>query len=224
MVRPRHSFMNRRGFLFLCGMMAENIDTIIFDFGGVLINIDYQLTASAFKELGMIDFDDRFSQAQQTTIFNDFETGKISSQRFINGLLDYLPAGTSPNQVVRAWNAMILDVPKASVDLLESLQGNYRIFLLSNTNEIHIPKALNEWKKVSEIDFYSQFENVFLSHEIGLRKPDEEIFHYVCEKATINRNTTLFIDDSIQHILGARKAGLTAYHLSSDMELSSLFS
>lgn len=211
-------------FLFLCNMIQENIDTIIFDFGGVLININYHKTIEAFKELGINDFEERYSQANQSSLFNDLEIGKISMQRFVNDLLQYLPNGTPPNQVVQAWNAMILDVPKTAVDLLKSLKGKYRLFLLSNTNEIHIPKALMEWRKITDIDFYSCFDHVFLSHEMGLRKPDKEIFSRVCEEQNIQPENALFIDDSPQHIIGASKVGLNTFHLTSDIELASLFS
>ncbi len=205
-------------------MIQEHIDTIIFDFGGVLINIDYHRTIDAFQALGLEDFEERYSQASQSSLFNDFETGKISTQRFVNELLPFLPAGTSPNQVVKAWNAMILDVPTATVDLLQKLQGKYRLFLLSNTNEIHIPKALNEWNKMTSVNFYDCFEHVYLSHEVGMRKPNAEIFQFVCDEQSIRPENTLFIDDSAQHLVGAQKVGLNTHHLTNQASLSALFS
>ncbi|NVK63470.1 MAG: HAD family phosphatase [Flavobacteriales bacterium] len=205
-------------------MIQEHIDTIIFDFGGVLINIDYHRTIDAFQALGLEDFEERYSQANQSSLFNDFETGKISTQRFVNELLPYLPAGTSPNQVVKAWNAMILDVPTATVDLLQKLQGKYRLFLLSNTNEIHIPKALNEWNKMTSVNFYDCFEHVYLSHEVGMRKPNAEIFQFVCDEQSIRPENALFIDDSAQHLVGAQKVGLNTHHLTNQASLSALFS
>ena len=205
-------------------MIDKQIDTLIFDFGGVLINIDYQRTIDAFKDFGMLDFEERYSQAAQSTLFNDFETGKISTQRFVNELLQNLPSGISANRVVKAWNAMILDVPPAAVELLKSLQGSYRLFLLSNTNEIHIPKAMAEWSKVSQDSFESQFERVYYSHQIGMRKPNREVFEFVCLENTIDPNKALFLDDSIQHVLGARAAGLHAIHLTSEVPLASVFS
>jgi len=205
-------------------MIPEHIDTIIFDFGGVLINIDYHRTIQAFRQLGIEDFEERYSQADQTSLFNDLEIGKISAQRFVNELLHFLPKGTSPNQVVHAWNAMLLDVPQSRIELLQKLKRKYRLFLLSNTNEIHIPKALIEWKKSSDIDFYDCFEHVYLSHEIGMRKPNEEIFEYVCQQQNIRPENAVFIDDSIQHIDGAKKMGLNTIHLTPDQALTSLFS
>lgn len=205
-------------------MIKENIDTIIFDFGGVLINIDYLKTIEEFKKLGIPDFEERYSQAEQNSLFSDIETGKISAKEFIDELLKFLPSGISQDQVVDAWNAMILDVPLSSIEVLKSLQGKYRLFLLSNTNEIHIPIALNEWKKTSEVDFYSCFEHVYLSHEIGLRKPNKEIFKFVCDAQNIQPENALFIDDSLQHINGAKGIGLNVFHLTPEIELSSVFS
>jgi len=99
-------------------MIKDGIKAIIFDYGGVIINIDYQATIEAFNALGTIDFEEIYSQASQSNLFNQIETGEISGQYFINQLLDYLPSGASPNKVVAAWNAMIKDVPKDRIELL----------------------------------------------------------------------------------------------------------
>lgn len=206
-------------------MLDSNIKAIIFDFGGVLINIDYNATIRAFQNLGIEDFDEMYSQAAQSNLFDEIETGKISAQRFINGVLDYLPSGTSPNKVVEAWNAMILDVPASRIELLKRLKTEgYKIFLLSNTNEIHIDLAYREWDKVSDQRPQEIFDHVYLSNEIGMRKPDAEIFEFVCEKQGLTPSETLFIDDSIQHIHGAKKIGLQTYHLTPDRSLQELFS
>jgi FMN phosphatase YigB (HAD superfamily) len=205
-------------------MIKHDVEAIIFDFGGVLLNIDYNRTIEAFRALGISDFDSLYSQANQTRIFDRFEIGEISTQAFINGLLDHLPSGTSPNHVVHAWNAMILDVPESVVSLLESLQGKYRLFLLSNTNAIHIPLAMAKWSEVASADFNSCFEKVHLSYEMGMRKPNVEIFEAVCKEHGLTPSKTLFIDDSIQHIEGARQLGLQTIHLTPDRSLSSVFS
>lgn len=205
-------------------MNLAHIDTIIFDFGGVLINLDYSLTIEQFKELGIKNFDELYSQVNQSNLFDDLETGKISQQRFINGILDYLPPGTSPNKVVSAWNAMILDVPKVSIDLLSQLRSSYRLFMLSNTNEIHITKAYSEWAKTSSLMPDSLFEKVYLSHTLGKRKPHPETFQFVCDEQNLDPSKTLFIDDSLQHIEGAKQIGLNTFHLTSQELLSTLFS
>ncbi len=206
-------------------MIDSNIKAVIFDFGGVIININYNDTIEAFRALGISDFETMYSQAQQSNLFNEIETGKISAQRFINGLLDYLPEGTSPNKVVAAWNAMIKDVPTSTVELLLDLKAKgYKIFLLSNTNEIHIVPAIVEWTKSSTKTIESVFDYVYLSHEMGMRKPNKAIFERVCLEQNLNASETLFIDDSIQHIEGAKEAGLKTHHLLQQTDIYSLFS
>lgn len=205
-------------------MIQSNIDAIIFDFGGVLINLDYQLTIDAFKSLGVENFDELYSQATQENLFDDIETGTINSDEFVAGLLSYLPHGSTEKDVVAAWNAMILDVPIASVELLQSLKGKYKVFLLSNTNVIHLPHALQQWNKTSSIALEECFDHVYLSYIMGMRKPDREIFDTVCQIEDLNPANTLFIDDSIQHIEGAKQFGLQTHHLESGQSLTELFS
>lgn len=206
-------------------MLDSSIHAVIFDFGGVLINIDYGATVQAFRNLGVKNIDGMYSQAQQSSLFDALETGQISPQHFINRLLDYMPAGTSPNEVVDAWNAMILDVPKSSITLLEQLRAEGRpIYLLSNTNALHIDLAYRRWQQVSDLRPEELFNHVYLSHEIGMRKPDPAIFTRVCLEQKLDPQTTLFIDDSVQHIEGARMAGLATIHLLPNMSLQAIFS
>jgi len=194
-------------------MKQNSFDAIIFDLGGVIINLDYQLTIEAFKKLGIVNFEEMYTQAKQNNLFDDFETGKISSQHFINSLLPFLPSGTSANKVVHAWNAMILDFPKKRLELLDQLNSKYRVFLLSNTNDIHLQAVNRSLANTTDRKLTSYFEKVYLSHEIKLRKPHKEIFELVCNEQNLNPVTTLFIDDTIGHINGANSIGLQGIHL-----------
>lgn len=195
-------------------MNLNDIDAIIFDLGGVILNIDYTKTSDEFKKLGCTNFDELYSQASQKGLFDDFETGKISTPAFINQLLDFLPPNTTANQVVAAWNAMLLDFPNENLSFLEQIKEKKNTYLLSNTNEIHI-KAFNRKleQQVGKQSLHSYFINTYFSNEIGLRKPHPETFEYVCKQNSLIPNRTLFIDDSIQHIEGAKKIGLQTLHL-----------
>ena len=204
-------------------MEKNSFDAIIFDLGGVIINLDYQLTIDAFKNLGLANFDEMYTQAKQSNLFDDFETGKISSQHFINSLLPYLPNGVSANKVVHAWNAMILDFPKERLDLLDKLKSNYRIFLLSNTNDIHLQAVKRSLANTTDRKLESYFEKVYLSHEVKLRKPHKEIFELVCHEQNLDPSRTLFIDDTIGHIDGSIKIGLKGIHLKGDNSIEKLF-
>jgi glucose-1-phosphatase len=203
---------------------VKETELILFDLGGVLIDIDYQATEHAFIELGVTDFQHHYTQFNQDRLFDLFETGKISAQHFINKLLPIVKRGTSPNQIVHAWNAMILTFPKNKVNLLLGLAKTKRIALLSNTNELHMVQVHKEWNKACSVPFQSLFEKVFLSHEIHQRKPDMETFQWVCAQLNVEEASVLFIDDSPQHIEGAKNAGLKTFYYEEAASFYALFS
>lgn len=192
-------------------------ETILFDLGGVFLNINYQLTIEAFEKLGMTDFTTHFTQANQKDLFDDVETGKISPMVFINGLLDHLPAGTSANQVVHAWNAMLLDWPMHRLEKVQELRKNHTVLLLSNTNLIHLDCANRKLKEITDQPFDHFFDKVYLSHEIGYRKPNADCFEFVLNDANKKAEEVVFFDDSAQHIEGAKKLGIEAHLLTGEV-------
>ena len=197
---------------------------VIFDLGGVLIHIDYAATIRAFEILGHGDFHTMYSQAQQSGLFDELETGKISGQRFVNELLPYLKVGTSPNKVVAAWNAMIGSVPKERIRLLQKVREKYPVFLLSNTNELHMQAVERSWNEACDQPMSDCFNHIYLSHEIGMRKPNADIFEFVCRENNLIPAETLFIDDTLQHIEGAQACGLQTVHLTDFEQLDQIFS
>lgn len=203
---------------------AAHYDAILFDLGGVLINLDYRLTENAFVALGVVEAEFWNLQKSHGKLMNDYETGQISSSYFVNGILPRCNQGTSPNQVVAAWNAMILDFPVARMKWLLNFSKKHRIFLLSNTNELHLQKVnrrLVESTNYATLDHY--FEKSFYSHEIEMRKPDLETFQHVCEKMNVLPEKVLFIDDSEQHILAAKSLGMQTILLGKGEEVADLF-
>lgn len=206
-------------------MNLENTEAIIFDLGGVLLNLDYSLTEKAFNDLGCEDFGKIYSQLRQTDLFDQFEIGKVSPFHFVNRLLDQLPQGKNANQVVHAWNAMILDFPKERMEWLAELGKTKRIFLLSNTNNLHVTAVRAALKKsVGHGNLEDYFEKTYFSCDMGLRKPNVECFEHVLNENKLNPETTLFIDDSPQHLEGAKLAGLQTFLLEKGMEVKSIFS
>jgi putative hydrolase of the HAD superfamily len=190
------------------------IKNIIFDLGGVLLNLNYQLTIDAFTELGNQDFQSLYTQANQTDLFNQLEKGEISGEEFISGIKNYLPESTTDEVIINAWNAMLLDLPKERLDFLMELKSKYNTVLLSNTNTIHLEffhKQLNEVYGESSLSNY--FKELYFSCAMGMRKPDAEIFETLCKKEGFDPKETLFIDDSMQHIEGAKSIGIQAHHL-----------
>lgn len=197
---------------------------LLFDLGGVLININYQATIDAFEQLGIPNFKDMYSQANQSGLFDDYETGKISSFAFINGILDFLPAGCTANQVVHAWNAMLLDWPTSRLNFLQKLAATHDLYVLSNTNELHMEKARRNLKNATDLELEDFFTTVFLSHELGDRKPNTSAFQKVLDHIGAKAEDVLFVDDSIQHVENARSMGIEAVHLTQEITTHPSFS
>ena len=200
----------------------KNSKAIIFDLGGVILNIDYQLTITTFNELGVENADLFYSKKVQNPIFDKIETGEISANSFLEELQKQT-ANASIKEVENAWNAMLLDLPENRLDCIKKLKNNYKIFLLSNTNEIHI-KAFR--KKIGEKQweaFSSLFDKMYLSHQIGFRKPGKEAFQIILEENKLKPNEVFFIDDSPQHIEAAKKLGIHCHYLVEGVEICSLF-
>ncbi len=190
------------------------IDTILLDLGGVLIDVDYHRTAHAFNALGFDGFEAIYSKAQQDHLFDGFEIGALSPADFRARIRSLHGNGITDDQVDHCWNAMLGRIPKERIDLVHRLKARYRLLLLSNTNAIHVPafeRIIAEDNGIT--DFKALFDGAYYSCEMGLRKPDAEAFHHVLSRHNAEPARALFIDDSIQHVLGARAAGLQADHL-----------
>lgn len=201
-----------------------SVKNIIFDLGWVIVNIDYSLTEKAFEKFGVKDFKNIYSQKQQQKLFDDFETGKISSDEFRKTLKESIPKKISDADFDNAWNVMLLDLPAERIHLLEKLKKKYRLFLLSNTNEIHIHTFSNYLQKTFGFKNLEHiFEKEYLSYKIGLRKPDPKIFSYVLREEKMKPSETLFIDDSIQHIESAAKVGLKTIPLEKGKTILDIF-
>jgi FMN phosphatase YigB (HAD superfamily) len=202
--------------------MLKGVKNIIFDLGGVILNIDYQLTSNAFFNAGFQGFDSFYAQSKQSSLFDSFETGEISSVEFCSDIRRI--SGLSNEKIMECWNAMLLDLPRYRIDFLRSLSDKYRIFLLSNTNEIHL-NSLREsiFEKYGSDILSDIFEVVYYSHELGLRKPNSSCFNAVLEANGLLAHETLFIDDSIQHVNGAANIGVRSVLLKSDQDVTSLF-
>jgi len=203
----------------------QDTKNLIFDFGGVIIDIDYHHTLDGFRKLGFVNVEEAFNQLSQKPLFDLFETGKISAEKFFTSLKSFFP-GIKPNTVdlMHAWNAMLGEFPEENNRLLHKLKKSYRTFMLSNTNETHINyyyKKLKRWYNIETMGGF--FEKVYFSYQVGLRKPDEEVFHYVLRDSGLRADETLFIDDSPQHVEGAIKAGLKAYHLNNGEKITDMF-
>lgn len=200
----------------------KNIKAIIFDLGGVILNINYQNTIDAFKRLGIQNQNCFYSKARQTDIFEQIEKGKISKKKFLLSLQKET-TGANLKQIETAWNSMLLNLPRQRIDFLKKINKNYSIFLLSNTNAIHISEIKKNLGITRYNKFYNLFEKVYYSHKIGYRKPQAKIFQLVLNENKLSAQEVLFIDDSIQHIESAKKIGIKTHHLQEFEEITTLY-
>lgn len=198
----------------------KGIHNIIFDLGGVIIDVDYYRTAEAFAALGAENFEQEFSQGEQKEFFDRFEKGMEDEQSFIDYARKKCAPGTTDEQIINAWNAMLLRIPLRRLQILQQLQLHYNTFLLSNTNVIH-EKAFNTMlKEVCGFNTISVFfDKVYFSHYVGMRKPEEQIFRKVLDDNGLAAEATVFIDDSIQHIHAAQGLGIQVIHMKPGMSM-----
>jgi glucose-1-phosphatase len=195
------------------------IDTLLLDLGGVLIDVDYQRTARAFRSLGFERFEELYSKAQQDHLFDGFEVGALSPEQFRDRIRSLHRAFISDADIDACWNAMLGSIPPERMAAVAALRARYKVLLLSNTNAIHVPAFTDIIRRENGIaDFKACFDGAYYSCELGLRKPHAEAFLHVLQAHGADPARTLFIDDSIQHVVGAREAGLRAEHLELDRE------
>ena len=190
----------------------SEIDNIIFDFGGVLFDIDYDAPVREFKKLGFSDFSTLYSKANQSPLFDDLETGKAHKAEFLDLIRPFLPQGVTDEQIMDAWDSILLSIPRERAELVHDIKSSYRTFILSNTNSIHVASFEKMLDETIGLDWFkSGFEKVYYSNEINMKKPHPETYLAVCGMSGLDPERTLFIDDSIQHVVGAVEAGLRGY-------------
>lgn len=196
---------------------------IIFDLGGVIINLDTQRTIQEFNKLSRVPFEEVYSQSNQLELFNLFDKGQISDFDFFSQLRKHIGYEGPEIDLLFAWNAMLGDVPEHRLDLLVEMKQNYSTFLLSNTCEPHINAFEHDLYQDHGVkNFNDYFDEVYYSCRMGMRKPDKEIFDFVLQANNLDPEETVFIDDSIQHVKGAGACGIKAYLLPKNMEVSEL--
>lgn len=183
------------------------INTIIFDFGDIFINLDKQATMDGLKKLGLSEWNDELDHLNK-----QFEMGKISAEKFLSGFQKHMP-NASVEEILSAWNAILLDFPLYRLEFLQMLSKKYRLFLLSNTDSIHIETFEQKTGASFYSDFYQCFEKVYFSFEIGMRKPNADIYNYVLNKHELSAKRTLFIDDKKENTDAAQSLGIQVWNL-----------
>lgn len=189
-------------------------EALVLDFGGVLYAIDYDAPVRAFAALGAEGFGQTYHKAAQQPLFDALETGQISEAAFLSTLAAHCAPGTPLPAVAEAWNSILLGLQPWTRAAIPELARTHRLFLFSNTNALHARAFTAALTASGDWDlFTTHFEAIHFSHELGLRKPHPEAFLHLCALHGLEPARTHFIDDSPQHVEGARAAGLYAIHL-----------
>ncbi len=193
---------------------ASEYQAIIFDLGGVVLNIDYHRPVEYFKALGAKNFDLFYSKKSQTTLFDDLETGAIDQASFFNALRKALSLqNTTDKDLENAWNSILLDLPKERLDILKALKTKTKLFLFSNTNAIHHKAFTESVQKQHHAALDTFFDTAYYSHLIHMRKPHPEGFKFILDQNKLTANKVLFLDDSVGHLKGAQALGIQTYHI-----------
>jgi len=192
-------------------ILTENITTIIFDFGGVLINLDLNRCIKQFKALGVQNFEENLSNFGQKGFFLQFEKGEIGVPEFCENVRKLAALPLTDQQIIDAWCLFLVDIPDYKIELLLELKKKYRLLLLSNTNPLHIDiSAVNEFARFG-LKVEDVFDKCYYSYEMKMAKPDAEIFEALLTDAGVKPEECLFLDDGQKNIDQATKLGIQSY-------------
>jgi putative hydrolase of the HAD superfamily len=192
----------------------RGIKNIIFDLGGVIINLDNQRTTDAFVALGLKNIREYFGHGHAASFFKDYEIGRIDDRQFIDSVRETGGLTASDQAIIDGWNALLLDFPPERIELLKHLKKNYRLFLFSNTNALHLAALRAIYTKTfGSGSLEDHFEKTYYSHLLGLRKPDRASYEYILKENGLEGSETLFVDDAIINVEGAEQAGLKGLFL-----------
>jgi glucose-1-phosphatase len=189
--------------------IPKNCTTLLFDLGGVLLDIHLQKTNEAFALLGFKGFEKHFDSYSGSPFIESLEEGKLSVEEFIAIAKTYCYEGTTDEQIVSAWNALIGTFPKEKLELLEHLKKKYKIFLYSNTNAIHVDFLHKYYNNTfGENVVQNCFNYIYYSHELEIRKPHKEGFLQILKEQYLLPQEVFYIDDGTMHIATAKELGM----------------
>ena len=203
--------------------MDKKIRNIVFDLGGVLVNLDFKAAINGLQEAGFANVKEQLLAFDRNGIFQKFELGEMSADEFRTAIRENSTIELTDEEVDNLWNAMLLEIPREKLELILELRGKYMVYLLSNTNSIHWDYVCKNAFNYRGFRVGDYFEETFLSYEMHLAKPDKAIFEKVLSEANLLPEETLFIDDSEANCKAAQEVGIHAHHYHIGDDLSKIF-
>lgn len=196
-------------------MPQPAVKNLIFDLGGVILDLSVDHTLQAFSKISGLSKEKVREVFHNSPGFNEYEKGKMDDNAFRQYLKRIYNINVTDHEIDRCWNAMLLGLPLVKLKLLQKLQEKFKVYLLSNTNDIHLsyinkvmlPGVTGE----TSLDIY--FHKAYYSHQMLMRKPDAEIFEYVLKENDLVPAETLFLDDNALNVAGAKSVGIQTVHV-----------
>ena len=203
--------------------MDKKIKNIVFDLGGVLVDLDFKAAINGLQQAGFANVKEQLQSFDREGIFQKFELGEMSADEFRTAIRENSTVELTDEEVDNLWNAMLLEIPREKLELILDLRGKYMVYLLSNTNSIHWNYVCKNAFNYRGFRVNDYFEETFLSYEMHLAKPDKAIFEKVLQDANLLPEETLFIDDSEANCKAAEEVGIHAHHYHIGDDLSKVF-
>lgn len=198
--------------------LLKGIKNIIFDLGGVIINVDENKTIQALKQLKFNNVEKFYTDVNISEKLIEYELGAISDDEFLIFIKKYCSSETTTNEIISAWNAMLLDIPQQRILLLNDLKKDYKIYILSNTNHLHYLTFSDNFKKATGgIEINNFFNKTFYSFQLKMRKPNINVYKYVLDTQKLNPKETLFIDDKLENIETATMLNIKSHWLKEEL-------
>ncbi|MBQ8769672.1 MAG: HAD family phosphatase [Bacteroides sp.] len=203
--------------------MDKNIKNIVFDLGGVLVDLDFKSAINGLQKAGFANVKEQLQAFDREGIFQKFELGEMTAEEFRSAIRENSTVTLTDEEVDALWNLMLLEIPREKLELILDLRGKYMVYLLSNTNSIHWDYVCKNAFNYRGFRVNDYFEKTFLSFEMHLAKPDKAIFEKMLEDANLLAEETFFIDDSEANCKAAAEVGIHAHHYHIGDDLSKIF-
>ena len=203
--------------------MDKKIKNIVFDLGGVLVDLDFKAAINGLQKAGFANVKEQLQSFDREGIFQKFELGEMTAEEFRTAIRENSTVTLTDEEIDALWNAMLLEIPREKLELILDLRGKYMVYLLSNTNPIHWDYVCKNAFNYRGFRVNDYFEETFLSYEMHLAKPDKAIYEKVLQDANLLPEETLFIDDSEANCKAAEEVGIHAHHYHIGDDLSKVF-